>query len=179
MKTVKRRTWRQELFRAGQKISRRNNGDMKLNKLHSLRLKLFIFWLVVIALFTGYGFYTGGNVVYGDRFYWSNAIHDAIGLAAFGVTVATLIAVGTFAIVNVRSYGLGKGRAVSLIATSLIISIIFPPIVAACTGLFGSGDDALFLPSEIFLSICTSVVGFAALALYICFARRKTTISQD
>jgi hypothetical protein len=143
---------------------------MKLNKLQSLRLKLFIIWLVVIALFTGYGFYTGGNVVYGDRFYWSNAIHDAIGLAAFGVTVATLIAVGTFAIVNVRSYGLGKGRAVSLIATSLIVSIIFPPIAAVCTGLFGSGDDA---PSEIFLSVCTSVVGFVALALSICFARQK------
>ena len=144
-----------------------------------MQRKLVILWLVLVALFAGFAFINGGNVVHGDGFYWGCAWHDAIEFGALGAAIATMIMVGSFAIASVRSYGLGKGQAIGLIGISSVASAILPPIAMACTGFFGSGDDALTVPFVAFLTIGTGIFGFVVLALCILLVRKKSPSSQD
>jgi hypothetical protein len=151
---------------------------MKLDK-QNLQRRLVIVWFVMVALFAGFAFINGGNIVHGDEFYWNSAWHDAIEFGALGAAVATMITVGSFAITGVRLHGLGKGRAISLIGISAAVSAILPPIATACTGIFGSGDDALTIPFVAFFTICTGIFGFVVLTLCVLLVQKKSPPSQD
>jgi TRAP-type C4-dicarboxylate transport system permease large subunit len=137
--------------------------------------KLVIIWLVLVALFASYGFIAGGTIVYGDSFYWGNARDVAVQMGSIGIAVATMTSVGLHAIISVRKYDLEKKRAVGLLAIASVISAILPPLIMACSGLFGSGDSVLTIPFTAFLTICVAVVGFVSLTLCVLLVSKKTS----
>ena len=132
---------------------------------------LCIFWLVIIAAFTGYGFFGPGSdaQMYGTPFNLNRALEPTLILGGWGFCIATSLIVGLDVVEGIRTRGLARWMGLLILFGSLFVSAMIPQVLTTSSGLFHgekgvwelmeSVGEAMFaVLSFIIFSLCALIV---------------------
>ena len=138
------------------------------------RYALIFFWLVLVALFTGYGFFGPGfeGQTSGCPFYWDVAWSEALYCGGIGFSIATCVVGGIYTILQVRDGSLSHGFGLIMVLFWSCVGAILPPVFMSASGLF-HGETGMMIIDEAMLTILTGILGSVAFTVVILFVRPK------
>jgi len=130
-------------------------------------------WLIVVGLFTAYGFFGPGHEgqLYGEPFDYGVAMEATLVYSGIGFTLATCLAVSLYAITRVRAKLVTGFKAILLVLLCSAFAAFIPPFVMACSGHY-HGESTLAIAYVAAFTIGIGLVGFvlfdiAVLVLYV------------
>lgn len=152
-------------------------GRISNSQAHAHAMKsrtLIILWLVLIALFSGSGFFWSAHEgqIYGEPFDFSEGVSGLLIYGGIGLTIATSLATGLYVIGRVRVKSLTKIAGIELLLFGSGVSALIPPVAMACTGLF-TGENALAIYFQAVITVGIGVLAFVAFAIALLCVRRK------